>query len=314
MGSALTTIGLPVALGIIMLGLGLSLTIGDFTRVAKHPKAVFIALVCQLLLLPAICLGLVLAFNLSPVLAVGMMMLAASPGGSTANLYSHLFRGDVALNISLTAINSVIAVVTLPLITNLAIAYFLPGDATLGLQLGKTIEVFVIVLAPVAIGMLVRSWRPQFADRMDKPVRIASIVILIVVIAGAIVSNLDMLLENLGQLSLITVLFCLLSLSVGFFVPRLFKVERKQAIASSFEIGIHNATLAIVIAQTVLGNMELSLPAAVYGVLMFFVALAFGFGLRAAHRRADAAADAADTTSPERHDRAQPRAGGERRS
>lgn len=293
MGSALTTIGLPVALGIIMLGLGLSLTIGDFTRVAKHPKAVFIALVCQLLLLPAICFGLVLAFNLSPVLAVGMMMLAASPGGSTANLYSHLFRGDVALNISLTAINSVIAVVTLPLITNLAIAYFLPGDATLGLQLGKTIEVFVIVLAPVAIGMLVRSWRPQFADRMDKPVRIASIVILIVVIAGAIVSNLDMLLENLGQLSLITVLFCLLSLSVGFFVPRLFKVERKQAIASSFEIGIHNATLAIVIAQTVLGNMELSLPAAVYGVLMFFVALAFGFGLRAAHRRADAAATGA---------------------
>lgn len=293
MGSALTTIGLPVALGIIMLGLGLSLTIGDFTRVAKHPKAVFIALVCQLLLLPAICFGLVLAFNLSPVLAVGMMMLAASPGGSTANLYSHLFRGDVALNISLTAINSVIAVVTLPLITNLAIAYFLPGDATLGLQLGKTIEVFVIVLAPVAIGMLVRSWRPQFADRMDKPVRIASIVILIVVIAGAIVSNLDMLLENLGQLSLITVLFCLLSLSVGFFVPRLFKVERKQAIASSFEIGIHNATLAIVIAQTVLGNMELSLPAAVYGVLMFFVALAFGFGLRAAHRRADAAATSA---------------------
>lgn len=291
MGSALTTIGLPVALGIIMLGLGLSLTVRDFTRVAKHPKAVFIALLCQLVILPAICFGLVLAFNLSPVLAVGMMMLAASPGGTTANLYSHLFRGDVALNISLTAINSVVAVVTLPLITNLAIWYFMPGDPTLGLQLSKTVEVFLIVLGPVAIGMLVRKWRPEFADRMDKPVRIASIIILIVVIAGAIVSNLDILMENIGQLALITVLFCLLSLSVGFFVPRLFRVERRQAIASSFEIGIHNATLAIVIAQTVLGSMELSLPAAVYGVLMFFVALAFGFGLRAAYRRADAAAD-----------------------
>ena len=291
MGSALTTIGLPVALGIIMLGLGLSLTVRDFTRVAKHPKAVFIALVCQLVILPAICFGLVLAFNLSPVLAVGMMMLAASPGGTTANLYSHLFRGDVALNISLTAINSVVAVVTLPLITNLAIWYFMPGDPTLGLQLSKTVEVFLIVLGPVAIGMLVRKWRPEFADRMDKPVRVASIIILIVVIAGAIVSNLDILMENIGQLALITVLFCLLSLSVGFFVPRLFRVERRQAIASSFEIGIHNATLAIVIAQTVLGSMELSLPAAVYGVLMFFVALAFGFGLRAAYRRADAAAD-----------------------
>lgn len=293
MGSTLTTIGLPVALGIIMLGLGLSLTVGDFTRVAKHPRAVFIALACQLLLLPAICFGLVLAFNLPPVLAVGMMLLSASPGGPTANLYSHLFRGDVALNISLTAINSVIAVFTLPLITNLAIAFFMPGDTTLGLQLGKTIEVFIIVLAPVAIGMLIRRWKPTFADRMDKPVRIASTVILIIVIAGAIVSNLEMLLANLGQLAIITVLFCFISLAIGFFVPRLFRVERRQAIASSFEIGVHNATLAIVIAQTVLGSMELSLPAAVYGVLMFFVALAFGFGLRAAYRGADAAEDAA---------------------
>ena len=293
MGSTLTTIGLPVALGIIMLGLGLSLTPRDFTRVAKHPKAVFIALACQLVLLPIICFGLVLAFNMPPVLAVGMMMLAASPGGSTANLYSHLFRGDVALNISLTALNSVIAVVTLPLITNLAIAYFMPGDTTLGLQLSKTVEVFVIVLGPVVIGMLIRKWKPAFADGMDKPVRIASVILLIIVIAGAIVSNLDILLENLGQLALITVLFCLISLAVGFFVPRLFRVDRRQAIASSFEIGIHNATLAIVIAQTVLGSLELSLPAAVYGVLMFFVALAFGFGLRASHKRADATDDAA---------------------
>lgn len=299
MDSALTTIGLPVALGIIMLGLGLSLTPRDFTRVAKHPKAVIIALVCQLLILPVICFGLVLAFNLPPVLAVGMMMLSAAPGGTTANLYSHLFRGDVALNISLTALNSVIAVVTLPLITNIAIAYFMPGNTTLGLQLSKTIEVFAIVLGPVVIGMLLRRWRPCFADRMDKPVRIASVVILIVVIAGAIVSNLEILLENLGQLALITVLFCLISLAVGFFVPCMFKVQRKQAIASSFEIGIHNATLAIVIAQTVLGSLELSLPAAVYGVLMFFVALAFGFGLRAAYRKADAAEDAANEAAGE---------------
>jgi BASS family bile acid:Na+ symporter len=280
MGSALTTIGLPVALGIIMFGLGLSLTPKDFTRVAKHPRAVIIALACQLLILPAICLGLVLLFRLPPVLAVGMMLLAASPGGTTANLFSHLFRGDVALNISLTAINSVIAVVTLPLITNLAIALFLPGDETLGLQLGKTLEVFAIVLGPVILGMLVRGWKPSFADRMDKPVRIASVIILAVVIVGAIVSNLEPLLENAARLAGITVLFCVLSLGIGYLVPRWLRVARPQAIASSFEIGIHNATLAIVIAQTVIGSVELSLPAAVYGVLMFFVALAFGFLIR----------------------------------
>ncbi|WP_235825325.1 bile acid:sodium symporter family protein [Agromyces badenianii] len=295
----MTTIGLPVALGIIMFGLGLSLTPGDFARVAKHPKAVIVALLCQLVVLPAVCLALVLLFRLPPVLAVGMMLLAASPGGTTANLYSHLFRGDVALNISLTAINSVLAVVTLPLITNLAIGYFLPGDDTLGLQPAKTVEVFVIVLLPVVAGMLVRWARPGFADRMDKPVRIASVVILVVVIAGAIVSNLGLLLEHAGSLAGITVLFCLLSLSVGYVVPRMVRVGPAQSIASSFEIGIHNATLAIVIAQTVIGSVEMSLPAAVYGVLMFFVALGFGFLIRGrgtAPDRADAATAAVPAT------------------
>ena len=280
MGSALTTIGLPVALGIIMLGLGLSLTLADFARVLKQPKAVLIALLCQLVVLPAICFGLVLAFQLPPILAVGMMMLAASPGGTTANLYSHLFRGDIALNISLTAVNSVIAVITLPVITNLAIAYFEPFDDRLGLQWSKALEVFAIVLLPVALGMIVRRFWPKFAASMDKPVRIASVLILIVVIAGAVAANWTLLVENFTQLALITVLFCLISLAIGFLVPRMLRVGRRQAIATSFEIGIHNATLAIVIAQSVLGSVELSLPAAVYGVLMFFIAFGFGFLIR----------------------------------
>ena len=290
MGSALTTIGLPVALGIIMFGLGLSLTLGDFARIAKHPKAVIVALVCQLLLLPALCFGLVLLFNLPPVLAVGMMLLAASPGGTTANLYSHLFRGDIALNISLTAINSVISVVTLPLIVNLSLGYFYPAGGQLGIDVVEALKVFAIVLGPVALGMLVRRLRPSFAAAMDKPVRIASVIILVVVIAGAVVSNLTPLMENIGALAGITVLFCLLSLTLGFLIPRAFRVSREQSIASSFEIGIHNATLAIVIAQSVLDNFEMSLPGAVYGVLMFFIAAAFGFAIRG--RKVDAAATA----------------------
>lgn len=263
-----------------MLGLGLSLTLTDFARVLKQPKAVIIALLCQLIVLPAICFGLVLAFQLPPILAVGMMMLAASPGGTTANLYSHLFRGDIALNISLTAVNSVIAVITLPLITNFAIAYFQPFDDQLGLQWAKALEVFAIVLLPVALGMIIRRFWPRFAAGMDKPVRIASVIILIVVIAGAVASNWALLVANFTQLALITVLFCLISLTVGFLVPRWLRVGKRQAIATSFEIGIHNATLAIVIAQSVLGSVELSLPAAVYGVLMFFIAFGFGFLIR----------------------------------
>lgn len=278
--SFLTTVGLPVALGIIMLGLGLSLTVKDFTRVAKHPKAVAIALFVQLIILPLICFGLVYLFQLPPLLAVGMMLLAASPGGSTANLYSHLFRGDVALNISLTAINSVIAVFTLPLIVNLSIAHFVKDGAQLGLQLDKVLEVFAIVLLPVLIGMLIRHWKPEFAKSMDKPVRIVSGVILAVVIVGAVITNLDLFLKHFLDLSLITVLFCVLSLTIGYYAAKLFRIERGQAIASSFEMGIHNATLAIVIAQTVLLNDDMSLPAAIYGVLMFFVALGFGFLIR----------------------------------
>jgi len=297
MGSTLTTIGLPVALGIIMFGLGLSLTVGDFARVARQPKAVIVALLCQLIVLPALCFGLVVAFQLPPILAVGMMMLAASPGGTTANLYSHLFRGDIALNITLTAVNSVVAVVTLPLITNLAIAYFDPFDGQLGMQWAKTVEVFAIVLVPVILGMIVRRIWPRFADAMDKPVRIVSVIVLIVVIVGAVASNWALLIDNVAQLAAITILFCLLSLAVGYLVPRWLRIGKRQAVASSFEIGIHNATLAIVIAQTVLGSMELSLPAAVYGVLMFFIAFGFGFLIRE-RRGADAdAGSRAETTA-----------------
>ncbi|MFC5345375.1 bile acid:sodium symporter family protein [Brevundimonas staleyi] len=276
MGSAITVIGLPIALGIIMFGLGLSLTPGDFIRIGRRPKAVTIALACQLILLPLVCFGLVLAFQLPPVLAVGMMLLAASPGGTTANLYSHLFRGDVALNISLTAINSVVAVITLPIVVNLSLAWFDPGGGQVGLQFKKTLEVFVIVLGPVALGMLVRALKPAFAAAMDKPVRIASVVILTLVIVGAVAAQIDILTRYFAAIAGVVVTFCVVSLGIGFLVPRWLKVDRPQSIASAFEVGLHNATLAIVIAQSVLRNPDMSMPAAVYGVLMFPLAAAFG--------------------------------------
>jgi BASS family bile acid:Na+ symporter len=287
MGSALTTVLLPLALALVMFGLGLSLTVGDFARVGRQPKAVVIALVLQLLVLPAVCFGLVLAFGLPPLLAVGLLLLAASPGGTTANLFSHLFRGDVALNITLTAVNSLIAVVTLPVITNLAIAYFDPADGgSLGLQFGKTLQVFAIVLVPVVLGMVVRRRAAAFADRMDKPVRIASAVVLALVIVGTIVAERDNIAGYLGDVGLPALLFCLASLTVGFLVPRLFGIERRQAIASAFEIGVHNGTLAIAIAISVLDSVELAVPAAVYSVIMFPAAAAFGWLITRADRTA----------------------------
>ncbi|MGY1836412.1 bile acid:sodium symporter family protein [Blastococcus sp. SYSU DS0510] len=278
MDSALTAVALPLALAVVMFGLGLSLTTDDFARIARQPKAVVIALALQLLALPVLCFGLVLLFDLPPLLAVGMLLLAASPGGTTANLFSHLYRGDVALNISLTALNSVIAVVTLPVVTNLAIAWFDPADAgSLGLQFGKTLQVFAIVLVPVALGMLVRRSAPGFADRSDKPVRILSAVVLALVIVGTMLAERENIGGYLRDVGLPALVFCLCSLAIGFTVPRLLGVRRRQAIASSFEIGIHNSTLAIAVAISVLDSVELAVPAAVYGVLMFPVAAAFGW-------------------------------------
>ncbi|MEV4528554.1 bile acid:sodium symporter family protein [Streptosporangium sp. NPDC049304] len=277
---ALAGVFLPIALAIIMFGLGLSLTIADFRRVAAYPKATVVALACQVLLLPVICFGLVLAFDLPPALAVGMMLLAASPGGTTANLYSHLFGGDVALNVTLTAINSVLAVVTLPLVTNLSLNYFAADSAALGLQFDKTVQVVAIVLVPVAIGMAVRAWVPRFAERMNTPVKIASAVILVLVIIGALLQELDNLGGYIRSVGLITLLFSVISLAIGYWVPRLARIERSQAVASCMEIGIHNATLSIAVALTLLNNTQMAIPAATYGVLMFFTAAAAGFLLR----------------------------------
>ncbi len=290
MGSALTTVLLPLALALVMFGLGLSLTVGDFARVGRQPKAVVIALVLQLIVLPAVCFGLVLAFGLSPLLAVGLLLLAASPGGTTANLFSHLYRGDVALNITLTAVNSLIAVVTLPVITNLAIAYFDPADGgSLGLQFGKTLQVFAVVLVPVALGMLVRQRATAFADRMDKPVRIASAVVLALVILGTIIAERENITGYISDVGLPALLFCLISLTLGFVVPRALGVVRRQAIASAFEIGVHNGTLAIAIAISVLGSVELAVPAAVYSVIMFPAAALFGWAITRSQERSDVA-------------------------
>ncbi|WP_205474382.1 bile acid:sodium symporter family protein [Nocardioides sp. SYSU D00038] len=275
MDSALTTVGLPLALAIIMFGLGLSLVPDDFRRVARHPRAVVVALTCQLVLLPLVCFGLVKGLDLPPLLAIGMMLLAASPGGTSANLFSHLFHGDVALNVTLTAINSIVAIVSLPIITNLAIAHYDQGDEV-SLQFGKVVEVFAVVLVPVAIGMLVRVRASGWALRMDRPVRTGSAVVLAVLVLGILVDQRENVGDYLADIGVAAGLFCAISLVVGYVVPRALGVREAQAIASSMEIGVHNATLAIFVAVEVLDNTEISIPAAVYSLFMFVYASLWG--------------------------------------
>lgn len=275
MDSALTTIGLPIALGIIMFGLGLDLTLADFRRVARTPKAVTIALACQLVLLPLFCFGLVVLFDLPALLGIGMLLLAASPGGTTAALFSHLFRGDVALNISLTAINTVIAVVTLPLITGAAIAWYGRQD-DVAMPLVEVVKVFALILLPVALGMLVHARNPAFAAAMDRPVRIGSAVILAILVVGILVSQRSEVTGYVADIGLVAAIFCATSLVVGYAVPRALGVSGPQSISSSMEIGVHNSTLAIFVAVDVLDNAEISVPAAVYSIIMFAFAALWG--------------------------------------
>jgi BASS family bile acid:Na+ symporter len=288
MDSALATIGLPIALAVIMFGLGLGLSGEDFRRVGQRPKVVAVALACQLVLLPAVCFALVVLADLPPLLGIGMMLLAASPGGTTANLMSHLFHGDVALNISLTAVNSVISIVTLPIVTGLAIAYYDRGDEV-SVPFEEVLKVFLIILVPVAIGMLVRSRNAAFAARMDRPVRMLSAVLLGLLVVAILVDERDNIEGYFADVGLVSAAFCAISLVVGYVVPKAFGVVEKQAIASSFEIGLHNGTLAIFIAVEVLGSVTFSVPAAVYSLVMLPLAALWGMFVTRRVRRPVAA-------------------------
>lgn len=268
---------LPLALGIIMLGLGLGLTLEDFRRVVRVPRAVLVGLACQTLLLPAVCFGVAVGFSLPPSLAVGLMLLSASPGGATANLYSHLAKGDVALNITLTAVNSVLSLLTLPLIVGFSVSHFLGAERAIGLQPSKVLQVFFIVLIPVAIGMLIRAKKPDVAARLDKPVRITSAVFLLLVIASSVLKERAHLADFFRQVGVAALVFNLASMATGYFVPLLVKLPKRQAIAIGMEIGIHNGTLAIAVANTVLGDSAMAIPPAIYSLIMFFTAAAFGW-------------------------------------
>ena len=265
-----------IALGLVMFGLGLSLTGGDFTRLLRHPRAVVLALVLQVLVLPAACYALIVLLGVAPLYAVGLMLLAASPGGVSANLFSHLFGGNVAMNISLTAINTVLSIISLPLITNWAINTFAHTGQVVPLQFGKVLEVIVIVLVPVVLGMWVHRRIPSFSARMEKPMKTFSALVLAAFALIAMAKEWSALVESFVGIGPAVLLFNAISLASGYYLSRAAGLDKSMATAISFEIGIHNSTLAIFIALSVLNNFQLALPAAIYSVSMYLMATLFG--------------------------------------
>ena len=273
--SILTDLLLPLSIGIIMFGLGLSLTIDDFKRVARYPFAVGFGLFLHVVLLPFAAAFIAIVLKLRPELALGLMLVAAAPGGATANIYSHLAKGDVALNITLTAVNSVLALLTLPIVINLSLEYFYGAGQYVPPPHRKIVEVAVIILVPVLIGMFVRARSEAFAKRMEKPIKIFSILVLTILILAAIYIERSKLLDSIIAVGFACLLFNLVSMLTGYLAPLALKLPERQAIAITMEIGIHNTALAIYVALNVLNNPAASLVPGIYTLCMYMTATLF---------------------------------------
>ncbi|OBI07084.1 bile acid:sodium symporter family protein [Mycobacterium scrofulaceum] len=272
----------PLVVAVVMLALGLTLTIDDFKRAATLRKPLVVALICQSLLLPALCLVIAEAFHLEPRLAVGLMLMAATPGGTMSSILSHLFNGDLALNLTLTAINAVLSIVALPAILAVSMTWFLGGGRFLPLQVDKFFTVFGLVLVPIAVGVAFRHRFPELARRLQKPVRILAFALLILAVLGAIAGGRKTLWHNIGALTAAVVTFCAVSLTVGYLAPRLMRLAPRQAVAVSLEVGMHNAVVAMGVALSpqLLNSAEMATPAALYSAVAPLLAVTFVFVAR----------------------------------
>lgn len=278
-----TAVLLPLALAIVMLGMGLSLVPADFQRITRYPKAVVVGTSCQILLLPLIGVLITLVVPMQPAIAVGLIVLAVCPGGPSSNLLTYLAKGDVALSVTLTAVSSIITVFTIPLFTNLALQYFLGKSAALALPIGATmLQIFLITLLPTAIGMAIRQRFPDTARRIEKQMSRLAGGLLALIILLLLIREGSKLPGFLVQVGVGAVLLNLLATLTGFLAGKLFRLPLAQQVCIAIEVGIQNGTLAIAITAGLLNNPDMAVPAAIYSLLMNVT----GFGVILYGRRA----------------------------
>ncbi|MCT7375483.1 bile acid:sodium symporter family protein [Chelativorans salis] len=264
-------LGLPIALVIIMLGLGLSLKLEDFKRILSRPKPILIGIVCQAVILPAFCLVLVYLSDLPPAISVGMMLLSASPGATSATLYTHLARGDVALSITFAAVTSVLVLISLPIVANVSLLLFYGETETVSVGIDHILQIFALAVVPAMIGMFIHSRYPAIARRLDRPVKALATFFLAAIVIFALVSHWGLVVAWGPVIGATALVFNLVSFAVGYFAPLALGVERRQTIALAMSIGIHNAALVITLAlsQYMLNNPEMAIPPALYGVIAY---------------------------------------------
>jgi BASS family bile acid:Na+ symporter len=274
---------LPVVIGLIMFNIGLSLTVKDFKRTFTLPKALIIGLCCQMLLLPLIAFGLAHLSDLPSAIKVGIVIIAACPGGATSNLITYLLKADVALSISLTAINSILILFSIPGIVYLALQAFLDKETMISLPFLQTIlKILLMILVPTFLGLVTRMNMPRLAKSMEKYMKYITTMLLAIVFAFTIFDN-NSRTSNSLQMYLSTAPYALglnlIGMFSGYFSGRLFGFAKKKQITLAIEVGIQNSALAITIAssQAFLGNPKMAIPAVIYGLFTFFNAAIFGY-------------------------------------
>lgn len=260
---------LPLALAFIMFGMGLTLTRADFKRVISLPKATAIGLINQLIILPLFGLLVVSLFSLSPALTVGVLLLTFCPGGTTSNMISYLAKADVALSVTLTAISSMITVITIPLFLGLAMKRYMGAEQDINVA-KIVLPVLAIAIVPVLIGMIIKANSEKTAQAIEKILAPFSVIFFIFIVVVAVYNDRANFFEHLRQVAVPVLIINIVMMVFGFISARLLKVNLRQSFTISLETGLQNGTLAITIATTILGNTEMSIPGAVYGLLMFF--------------------------------------------
>ena len=267
----ITQIFLPISLAIIMFGMGLTLVVADFGRLFTYPKAVIVGLCNQLIFLPLIGFSIILLFDLSSSMAIGIMILALCPGGPTSNLITQVARGNIGLSVTLTALASLITVFTIPIILSKAITYF-TGETGVVIELPivqTMLQILIITVIPVSIGMVIRKKNEGFALRMEKPMRTASTVLFVIIFLLVMIANKDLIVQAMKEVGLATLLLNLSTMALGYITARAFRIKGKSQISITIESGIQNGTLAFVIATTILNNVEMGLPTGAYSIWMF---------------------------------------------
>ena len=267
----ITQIFLPISLAIIMFGMGLTLVVSDFGRLFIYPKEVLIGLFNQLIFLPLIGFLIILLFDLNSSMAIGIMILSLCPGGPTSNLITQVARGNIGLSVTLTALASLITVFTIPIVLSEAITYFTgETDVIIELPVVQTmLQILVITVIPVSIGMVIRKKNEAFALRMERPMRIASTVLFIIIFLLVMIANKDLIVQAMKEVGLATLLLNLSTMAFGYFTAKIFGIKGKSQISITIESGIQNGTLAFVIATTILNNVEMGLPTGAYSIWMF---------------------------------------------